>query len=215
MSQFRSLGKWVWILRFRFCVSTFEASPSESEISLSEGCAGTCVSRSSGFSVKGCNQSGMSCVGFSSYISFSVSAEPRLSEACLSGFVCIGFPHACLARRVVIGSVETSDLPEDFDWSFGLDVEAELLLKYDDSLDTTRGTELSIIQVIVFPFGVNREFHRFSTRMNIRVLSKGYQTIELLAFLWVIALWRTDRDREDTLVPPRLFALLHLRSLPS
>ena len=48
----------------------------------------------------------------SSSISSSVCAEPRLSEACLPGFVCIGFPHACLARRLVIGSVDASDSPE-------------------------------------------------------------------------------------------------------
>ena len=52
-SQFRSLVKWVLILCFCFCVSTFEASPSESAISLSEECAGTCVSRSSRLSVEG------------------------------------------------------------------------------------------------------------------------------------------------------------------
>ena len=62
---------------------------------LSEGCAGTCVSRAFRFSVKGCNRSGMPCVGSSSSISFSC-AEPRHPEACISGFVCIGLPQACL-----------------------------------------------------------------------------------------------------------------------
>ena len=47
--------------------------------------------------------------------------------------VCIGFPHACLVRRVVIGSVDASDSPEDFDGSCGPDVEAELLLEDDDN----------------------------------------------------------------------------------
>ena len=51
------------------------------------------------------------------------------------------------------------------------------------------------------------EFHRFPLRMNIRVLSKAYQTKELLAFHRVIALFRTDRDRERILALPRLFAL--------
>ena len=37
-------------------------------------------------------------------------------------------------------------------------------------------------------FGLIVEFHRFSTRMNIRVLSKAHLAIELLAFLRVIAL---------------------------
>ena len=117
---------------------------------------GTCVSRSSKFSVKGCFQSGTPCVGSCSSISSSVCAEPRFPEACLSGFVCIGFPHACLALRVVIGSDDVSDSPEDFDWSFGLDVEAELLLEDDDNPGTTRGTKLSIFQVMVLPFLVNR-----------------------------------------------------------
>ena len=40
------------------------------------------------------------------------------------------------------------------------------------SLDTTISTELSIVQVIVFSFLVNRRFSPFSTHMNIRVLSK-------------------------------------------
>ena len=53
-----------------FFLSTFEASPSESEISLSEECASTCVSRSSRLSVKGCNESGMPCVGTFLFISF-------------------------------------------------------------------------------------------------------------------------------------------------
>ena len=66
---------------------------------------------------------------------------------------------------------------------------------------------LSIVQVIVFPFWSIVEFHRFSTHMNIRVLSKAYQAIELLAFLCVIALLRTDRDPEQKRVLPRLFAL--------
>ena len=61
-------------------VSTFEASPSESEISLSEECAGTYVSRSSRLSGKGGNQSGMPCVGSSSFISSSLCAEPRFPE---------------------------------------------------------------------------------------------------------------------------------------
>ena len=98
-----------------FLYPTFEASPSEFEISLSKGCAGTYVSRSSRFSVKGCNQSGMPCVGCSSFISSSFRAEPRFPEARLSGLVCISFPHARLALRVVIGSDDVSDSPEEFD----------------------------------------------------------------------------------------------------
>ena len=68
-SQFRSLEKQLKILCFSLCVTTFEASLSESGFSLSEECAGTCASRSSRLSVKGCYQSGMPCVGSSSSIS--------------------------------------------------------------------------------------------------------------------------------------------------
>ena len=41
------------------------------------------------------------------------------------------------------------------------DVGAELLLEDDDNPGTTRGTKLSIIQVIVFPFWVNRGISPF------------------------------------------------------
>ena len=88
-----------WTLCFRFCVSTFETSPSESEFSLSEECASTCVSRSSRLTVKGCNQTRTPCVGSSLFISFA-----RFTVACLSWSVSIGFPHACLLLRVFTGS---------------------------------------------------------------------------------------------------------------
>ena len=158
----------------------------------------------------------MPCVGSSLFISSFSCAGPRFPEASLSGSVCIGFPHACLSLRVVTGSDDVSDSPEELDWSFGLDVEAELLLEDDDNPGTTRGTKLSILQVIVFPFfGRSWSFTVFSTHMNIRVLSKAYQAIELLSFPRVIARLRTDRDPERFLVLPRLFALIDLRSLPS
>ena len=105
VSHFRSLVKWVPILCCRFCVSTFVASPSESEFSLSEECASTCASRSSRLTVKGCNQTRMPCVGSSLFISFAGS---RFTVVCLSWSVSIGFPHACLSLRVVTGS---NDVP--------------------------------------------------------------------------------------------------------
>ena len=77
----------------------------------------------------------------------------------------------------------------------------------DDSLDTTRSTELSIVQVIVFPFLVNRRVSPFSTHLNITVLSEAHEAIESLAFHREIALLRTDRDHEQKLVLSRLFAL--------
>ena len=84
-----------------FCVSTSEASPSESEFVLSEESASKCASRSSRLTVKGCNQTGMPCVGSLLFISFAGS---RFSVACLSWSVSTGFPHARLSLRVVTGS---------------------------------------------------------------------------------------------------------------
>ena len=63
-----------------------------------------------------------------------------------------------------------------------------MLLEYDDSIDTTRSTELSTVQVIVFPFWANCGVSPFSTHMNIGVSRKVYEAIELLAFYRVIAL---------------------------
>ena len=58
------------------------------------------------------------------------------------------------------------------------------------------------------------EFRRFPTQMNIPVLSRAYQAIEPLAFHRAIVLLRTDRDHEQKLVRPRLFALSQSRSVP-
>ena len=74
------------------------------------------------------------------------------------------------------------------------------MLEYDDSLDTTRSTELSIAHVTVFPLLVNRRVSPFSTHMNIRVFSKAYEAIESLVFYRVSALLRTDRDYEQKMV---------------
>ena len=79
--------------------------------------------------------------------------------------------------------------------------------------DTTRSTELSTVQVIVFPcMGQFVEFHLFSTHMNIRVLSKAYEAIELLAFHRVIALLLTDRDHEQKLCASSFSCTSELKS---
>ena len=88
-----------------------------------------------------------------------------------------------------------------------LDVEDKMLLEYDDSLDATRRSDLSIVQVIVFPFWSNCAVSPFSTHMNIRALSKVYVAKESLAFHRVIALLLTDRNHEQKLVLTRSFAL--------
>ena len=62
-------------------------------------------------------------------------------------------------------------------------------------------------QAIDFPFWVNCGVSTFSTRMTTRALSKADEVIESMAFYRVIALLRTDRDREQKLVLARLFAL--------
>ena len=66
---------------------------------------------------------------------------------------------------------------------------------------------MSIVQIIVFTFWVNRRVSPFSAHMKFRVLSKTYEAVEWQAFHRVIALLRTGQDREQKLVRPRLFAL--------
>ena len=83
-----------------------------------------------------------------------------------------------------------------------------MLLEYDDNIDATRSTELSIVQVLDYPFQAICGVSPFSTHMNLRVLSKAYEAIEPLSFHREIALLRTDRDHEPKLVFTRLFALL-------
>ena len=116
MSQFRSLGevRKDTVLPFFLSPLLKHHLPKLRSLFQKE-CAGTCVSKSSGLSVKSCNQSGMPCVGSSSFISSSLCAGPRFPEASLSGSVCIAFPHARLSLRVVTGSGDVSDLPEEFD----------------------------------------------------------------------------------------------------
>ena len=50
--------------------------------------------------------------------------------------------------------------------------------------------------------------------MNVRVLRKVFQTIELQAYPRVLAQSRRGQDREHTLVPPGLFPLQRLPSPP-
>ena len=69
-----------------------------------------------------------------------------------------------------------------------------MLLEYDDNIDATRSTELSIVQVLDYPFQAICGVSPFSTHIS-------------LAFHREIALLRTDRDHEQKLVFTRLFAL--------
>ena len=67
---------------------------SESEFSLSEECASTCASRSSRLTVKGCNQTGMPCIGSSSCVSSSWFTVPR-GSACHDLSASVSRMHAC------------------------------------------------------------------------------------------------------------------------
>ena len=127
----------------------------------------------------------MLCVGFSSSVSSSVCAEPW-SEVCLSRFVCISLPHACLARRVVIGSVDASDSPEDFD-SLVLVKKPNCCWKMRTILEQREEHSCPLFKKFSHFWSIV-ECRRSSTHMNIRVLSKAHQAMELLAFLREIAL---------------------------
>ena len=73
-----------------------------------------------------------------------------------------------------------------------------MLLEHDDNLDTTRGSQLSIVQAIVFPFGVNRTVSPFSTHMKIREGSKACEAIESLAFFFSNNCTVRNRSRSRT-----------------
>ena len=148
-----------WSITFRIWVRSFR------------GMCEHCASKSSWLTVKGCNQTSMPCVRSSLFISFAGS---RFPVAYLSWTVSIGFPHACLSLRVVTGSNDVPNFLEQLDWSVDLDVEDKLLLEHDDNPGTTRGTELSIVQVINFPFWANCGVSPFSTHMNIRVFEQSW-----------------------------------------
>ena len=134
-------------------------------------------------------------------------AGSRFPVACLSGSVSIGFPHACLSLRVVTGS----DNGPDFSgiillicWSrcwrqtaAGIWWQSWYDKKY----------EVVHCKYLTSHHWSTVEFRRFSPQMGIRVLSKINEATEPLAFHRVIALLRTDRNREQKLVRPRLFAL--------
>ena len=184
-----------WSITFRLWV-----------LSLSEECASTCVSKSYRFTVKSCTQTRMHCVGSSLFVS---SAGSRCLVALLSWFVSIGYPHACWSLQIVIGRNNVPNFLEHFDWFVDLDVEDKLLPDYDDNLDTTRNTELSNVQIIVFPFLANCGVSPLSTHMNVRVLKKTYKAIEPLAFHQEIDLLRTDRDHEQKRV---FLVYLHSRN---
>ena len=87
-------------------------------------------SRSSRWTVTGCTQSRISCVGSSLYMPSENCSHvgSRFPAACLSGSVSIGFPHACLSLRVVTGSDNGPNFSEK-KLSVDLDVEDKLLLE--------------------------------------------------------------------------------------
>ena len=201
---FRSLRKLVRILCFRFCIPTFETSPSESEISLSEGCASTCISRSSRLTVKDCDQSGMPCVGSSLYICcMLVHGFPW--PACQDLSASVSRMHACHFkswRDLIIVIILCNNLSDAFSMLKTNCCWNRWQSWYDKKYEIVHCTSnwLPII-------GRSWSFAVFPLKMNIRVWSKAYQATEPLAFHRVLALLRIDRNHEQKLVLPRLFAL--------
>ena len=97
--------------------------------------------------------------------------------------------------------------------SCGFDVDDELPPELTDNPGTPRGTKLSVLQIILFPFGVNRGFLAADPLTGVSVgFRKACHAIGVLACPRGAARLRTDSNHERTLVPPRGCALLHLQS---
>ena len=102
-------------------------------------CAGAGTSMFSGFSVKSSGQNGRSANGsFSSFLSLIKDFCPGLLVASSAAL----FPETWSASG-----------PND---SWGGVVGDELLPESTDNPGTTRGTKLSVLQIILLPFFVNR-----------------------------------------------------------
>ena len=63
------------------------------------------------------------------------------------------------------------------------DVEDETLPKLTDTPGTTRGTKLSVLQMILFPSLVNRDFSPLTHSLSVRGLRKACLAIRLLELL--------------------------------
>ena len=97
------------------------------------------------------------------------------------------FPGAPSSLRSVAG------LEDVLDESCGSDVDDELVPEFDDDRGTTRGTTLSVLQMILFSLLVNRGFWPLvHSQVYLRVLRRAFQVIELQACPRVFALLGVD-----------------------
>ena len=131
-----------------FVATLVECSESESK----EMCGGACNSVGIRLSVKSFTQKGISANGS------SASFLPSLRDSCPSLLV------ACSSLR---SNTEPDDeldaalFPDAWSASglndsYGSDAGDELLPELTDNPGTTRGTKLYVLQMMLFPFGVNR-----------------------------------------------------------
>ena len=115
-------------------------------------CAGACTSVESRLSVKSCNQNGRSANGsFSSFLSL-------LRDSCSSFLVA---SSSLRSNTEPEDKLDAALFPETWcasgpNDSCGSVVEDELLPELTDNPGTTRGTKLSVLQTILFPFFVSR-----------------------------------------------------------
>ena len=79
------------------------------------------------------------------------------------------------------------------------DAEDETLPELADNPGTTRGTKLSVLQIILFPSWLIVAIDRWPTHKSIRGLRKGCLATGLQAFPRVIARLEKDLDRERIL----------------
>ena len=138
-------------------VPTFDASPSESEFALSEECASTCASKSSRLLWRAVTK--QEC------LALALPCSSRLLFTVLRGLLVTSSRYWIWSWSQFSGIIWTDPLI----WIF-VDT---LLLGFDDSLETTRGSELSTAQVIDFLFCVNRRVSSCSTHMQIHVFEQS------------------------------------------
>ena len=181
-----------------------------------EMCAGASTSVSSRLSVKLLTKIGRYANGsFTSFLTL-------LRDSCPSALV------ACSSLRSNTEPGDELDAPLLPDaWSAcclndscGSDVEDDLLPELTDNPGKTRGTKLSVLQMMFFPFLLKRGSwplthsyeHPWSSQSAAfakRGLRQACLAMGLQACYRVLARLRTDWGHERTLVPPRGCALLH------
>ena len=193
-SQFRSFGKWVWIL----CYLDFDFTyVGHSESESWEMCVGTCTSVSLRLSVNFSNRSGRS--------------RKRSNLDCRPSFEMFVLVFWGWSAPVSWCKFVTwAGVVDNF---YNADVDDELLPELVENPGTTRGTKLSWLHTKVFPWSTV-VFDSWPTHRSIHGLRRVFQAIEQQALLPVIALSRRDQDRDRFLVPLRLCALPRWQWVP-